>query len=111
LRAKTRHARARMPDAVLECFLAKHGRRVRAAGQRRNAAGEAVEMEPLDRAIDRLVRPGKLAGQQVDRILGQAAGLIFCPRKREVAGAHSSTYFSVTAEVSVGRTFLSALCA
>ena len=66
---------------IFQGLAPQHGRRVRAAGQRRDAAGDAVEMKLLDLAIDALGRLAQRARQKVDRILPNAAGLILAARQ------------------------------
>ena len=73
-RAEQRHAACR--HAILERLAPQHGRRIGAAGQRRHAAGDAVEMKLLDPGEHRVARARMPAGEHVERILADSAGLV-----------------------------------
>ncbi len=77
---------------VLQRLAPQHRGGVRAAGQGRHAAGDAVEMQSLDHAIHRIRRPGEPAAEKIDRVLGNPAGLVLVTRKRQIIVGHVSGF-------------------
>ncbi len=95
LGARSEHRYARVVG-VFERFGSQHGGSIGAAGQRRHAASDAIEVKLLDPGVDAVGRSVQLAGHEVDRVASDAKRLVFGPRKFDEFVGHAKSPWQLT---------------